>query len=188
MSKIAYIDLETTGLSAYKHGIVQIALIIETDGVVRTRKQWDCSPHQGKEVDPRALEVIGLPPDEVWTRQNPLETHKELVATLGAYVDKYNKTDKFMFCGYNSQNFDMPFLRQWFLSCGDKFFGSWFYPFSIDVGCLVMAHSDHELSSFPDFKLKTVCTKLGLSSGEDAYHAANFDIEKTRDLYKCLIS
>ena len=57
--KRAYIDLETTGLWSYKHGVTQIAVIIEMDGHIVDQADIRCRPFPQDAIDPRALEVQG---------------------------------------------------------------------------------------------------------------------------------
>ena len=53
--KIAYIDVETTGLDPKVNGIYQIGGIIEIDGEAVNEFGILMQPHEDDEVDPKAL-------------------------------------------------------------------------------------------------------------------------------------
>ena len=57
--KKLWIDLETTGLNPSKHSVVQIAGIVEIDGVHKESFCFKTRPLKGSAVSHRALEVIG---------------------------------------------------------------------------------------------------------------------------------
>ena len=55
--KLLFLDTETTGLEPGKHGVVQIAGIIEIDGVVKEEFDFLCRPFDGQLYEARALEM-----------------------------------------------------------------------------------------------------------------------------------
>jgi DNA polymerase-3 subunit epsilon len=106
---------------------------------------------------------------------------------LSKYVDRYDKKDKFFLVGYNNTSFDNNFLRAWFVQNNDNYYGSWFWPNTIDVYVLATQKFMKERGDMNDFKLKTVCRHAGISVDESKIHDAIYDIEITRALYKKVI-
>jgi len=62
--KVAWIDVETTGLDCTRHGIIQVAIIVEIDHKIITRADYRMNP-VGKEIDPEAMMVHGISVDEL---------------------------------------------------------------------------------------------------------------------------
>lgn len=182
--KRAYIDLETTGLFPYKHGVTQIAIIIEMDNQIVEQKDIRVRPFPSDEIQPRALEVQGRTEHEIMSYPEPDEAMIELETLLGTFVDKYNKNDKFVFVAYNAK-FDEEFLRKFFYKSNNKYFGSWFWTPTICAMHLAMHHLQSHRAKLPNFKLETICSALGLSTEEGAgMHDALTDIILTRQLYQ----
>lgn len=179
MGKILWLDTETTGVNPYKHSIVQIAAIAETDGVIEGTFNHKMQPIAGAEIDLKALEVNNTTEEELRTYMLPANAYELLVAFLGDHIDKYNKADKFVVAGYNVK-FDTDVLRQWFLAFNDKYYGSWFFWPSIDVAQTFVEERLLGGTMLDDYKLATVCTYMGIQF--DA-HDAMADIEATRTLY-----
>lgn len=197
--KIAYIDLESTGLDPKSNGIIQIAGIIEIDEVVKEEFNFLVAPFPQDIVDDKALQVNGRSHDEIMTFQDPMIVHMELCNLLEQYVNKYDRQDKlqlveyhrsfdesiFQLTGYNS-GFDDSFLREWFQKCRDKYYGSFFSWPPLDVAQdVVKQHLKHR-QRFPDFKLTTVAKTLGIITDDNQAHDALYDIRLTRTIFKKL--
>lgn len=120
------------------------------------------------------------------------EVFKEFTALLGKYVSPYNKQDKYTIVGYNAY-FDTEQLREWWILNGDKFYGSWFNSFPIDVIIILRFLLNKVLHTFPNMKLGTVydcLIKLGILDKLDnveQFHNAMYDITITRHIYNQVI-
>lgn len=125
--KIFWMDTETSGTDPKKHGLIQIGYIIEIDYKVITDGSIFIDPTSyGKELDPAALEYNGITPEEIKEKSTPInEMWPNLHKVLGAYVDRYDKNDKFVVGGHNVQ-FDIDFLQALWDHFGDKYFYSYF--------------------------------------------------------------
>ena len=186
--KNVFLDVETTGLYPTKHGIVQIGAYIEIDGAIKEIFNEFIKPFPSDKVEPSALAVNNLKVED-FVKPNfitPLEAKERFCELLGKYVDRFNKSDKYQFIGYNSHTFDMQHMRAWFRKCGDKYFGSWFWNPSIDVMLIVAFILRNERHKLPNFKLNTVCKRLGLAWDETKAHDALYDIDMTRAAYHVL--
>lgn len=182
--KNIFIDVETTGVNPYKHGIIQLSAIA-TSGTITETFSSHMNTYHGDEIDDKALEVNHIKLEQLETFPSPMEARHDFLEFLGGFVDKFNKHDKLVFIGYNCMSFDYPFLRRWFEKAGDKFFGSWFWWPSVDVAVLAMANCKNR-HEYPDFKLATVCKMNGLDWDEVQAHDALYDVRKTKELYEKL--
>ena len=65
MKKVLYFDVETTGLDALRCSIVQLAGIIDVDGVEKERFNIFMRPFENSEISQEALKVIGKTKEEI---------------------------------------------------------------------------------------------------------------------------
>ena len=181
--KILFYDLETTGVKHWRNGIHQFSGMLESDGEVIEELNYRIQPNPSCTIDEEALKVGGVTMEQVLDYPEMGLVYTELVAILGQYVNKFDKADKIHLCGYNNRSFDDQFFRAWFTQNGDKYFGSWFWPDSIDVMVLASNHLKHERHLMKNFKLSTVAEYLGIEVDQEKLHDAMYDIELTRKVY-----
>ena len=169
-----WIDTETTGLNRWKHGIVQLAFLIEKDEEVQYEEVLYSNPI-GKQIDKEALKIHGtteaqLAQYDPW----PLVAIR-FTEFLGTQVDKYNPLDKLVPCGYNV-DFDLGMLRgNW----PDKYFGSFFARPTIEVMTYVAEEVSRGLK-LKSYSLEEVCKHFEIPLEA---HNALADIKATRALY-----
>jgi len=189
MSKIAWIDLETTGLFAKKNGVVQIACKIERDGRIIDKFVSYVKPLPDDEIAQQALDVNGLTREQLLTFPEPKLVLIKFKQFLERHMNKYDRTDKFVIGGYNTK-FDMDFLREWFKKCNEKYFGSYFYWLEIDVMRHAVMYYTLTNQALPTGKgqmtLPVVAERHGIKV-IDA-HDAEADITMTRELFHRLNS
>ena len=175
--KILWIDTETTGLNPQENGIIQIAALIEINGLVMENLNYKMCPLEGDKIDATALETNGHTEGQVMGFPSPQDAVDGLQEAMSNYVDKFDKTDKFVIAGYFVR-FDIDMLRGLFNKLGNKYFGSWFFSVSYDVQGLV---AERVVRGFraPNYKLKTVCKEFGIEINP---HEAMSDIAATRSL------
>ena len=156
-SKLFFIDLETTGLSAYKNGVWQFGGIIDVAG--KTEKiTCEMKPFPNDVIEDKALAVSGKTKEEILALGSPFDFYAKLTSTMARYIDKFNKADKFYMIGYNV-SFDEGFLRQWLRKCGDNYFGSYFYWPCVDVANIAASKIISKNLTRPEKNFK-----LGLSA------------------------
>ncbi|MFA5355257.1 MAG: 3'-5' exonuclease [Candidatus Paceibacterota bacterium] len=182
MAKIIFFDCETTGVKD-DCGVWQIAGVIEALGK-QEQFNFFCDIFAEDEIDPVAFETNGMTDAKLSTFPDPKDVHKQFTKLLGRYVDKFDKTDKFIAVAYGA-DFDQRFLRKFFFNCGDKYFGSWFWhPWicMMSTSALYLRERRHELENF---KLITVAKHLGLCSEGDAdrFHDALWDAKICQAMY-----
>jgi len=182
--KIFWFDVESSGLNPKENDILTLAGLVEIDGKIERGINLKIQPHNWDNIDDEALKINGLTKEKIKTFDRPEIAHEKLVAFFSKYVDKYDSKDKFQPAGYNIP-FDINFLAEFFIKCGDKYFGSWVDYHKLDVSSIVqLLYLKGELQDLENFKLKTVAGYLGISI--DA-HDAKSDIIATRKVcYKLL--
>ena len=178
--KVFWLDLETGGLEPKTNPILQLGCIIEIDG----RRIWErkliCRGFDGCEIHPKALEVNGLDSKKVKQWPSEDELYKSLLEILHKFVNRYDKTDKFVIGGYNV-SFDVGFLREMFKRQGDPYFGAWFAFQFIDPSSIVrFIQYAGAMDEFARMKLVDLAKHFEVDR-PDA-HDALADVEMTIDV------
>lgn len=183
MEKLFVYDLETTGVQFWKNGIHQMSGIIVIDGVQKEEFDFRVKPHEKAVIEQESLDIAGVTKEQVLGYPPMVLIKAKLDEILCRYVDKYDRKDKFHLMGFNNGPFDNPFLRAFFVQCGDKYFGSNFWSDSIDVMTLASNHFKHKRSEMENFKLRTVAKHLCVPFNEEEAHDALYDVRKTYECY-----
>lgn len=180
---ILYFDTETTGTNSFNHEILQIAGLIEIDGKVVEKFEFQSRPLKINTIEPEALGVNGLTMDEILQYPEPAETFVKLMKIFEKYVDsrKRDKTaaDKF-YPGGQNVDFDVKFLRSFFYQNNNKFFGAYFNYDYVDLRMIMSFLKAFSIVSLPDLKLATIANFFFPGKKFDAHNAVA-DIEMTRD-------
>ena len=179
-----FYDLETTGTDERKHGIHQIAGIIEVNGEITEHFNFKVAPNPKAKIEPDALKVGNVTEEQIKAYPDMKRVYNQILLLLSKYCDRYNQKDKIWLVGYNNRKFDDVFFRAWFEQNGDSFFGSWFWTDSLDVLVLASQYLIDRRRNMPTFKLKSVAKELGLEVDESKLHDAKYDIELTRQIYR----
>lgn len=180
MNKLLFIDTETTGLDPAKNGIIQIAGIIEIDGLVVEKFNFTAKPFDTDEINDEALSVCGISRDDIQKLEPATSFYSKLSDLFSKYVDKYDRTDKFFVVGYNVE-FDVNMLRAYWLKMNDKYFGSWVSGHKIDLQPVVtFLTCVGKIPNLGNMKLETIANHFGITINA---HDAMSDIEATRDLF-----
>lgn len=177
--KIFWFDTETTGLDPKLHDILQLAFLIEIDGKIIAKHNFNIQPCNYTNITKEALEINGLTIKKIKTFEKPREVYLKLIKILDTYVDKYNKKDKFHPAGYNIASLDVPILKQFFLKNENQYYGSYFDYHLIDPISTLALFEYKGILALEDFKLATASKHFKIKI--DA-HKAMSDIEATREL------
>lgn len=187
MLKYCYIDLETTGNVSGLSEICQISGILENPENEKTFEfSFNVRPFDYKNLDiyqNDALEKTNLTIEQIMNFDPAEIVYQKLTSIFSKIVDKYNKSDKMFFIGYNSY-FNWEFMYKWFELNNDPYFGSYFWFPPIDV-CQLAAISMMDIRhTFKNFKLETVCEAFGFNIDATKTHNSLYDIQITRELFK----
>ncbi len=181
--KLFFADTETTGLDPRKHEMFQFAFIIEIDGKIVEEVNITMRPTNPEAVTQEALDITKKTIEEIMAYQDPKEAYKQVVAILAKYIDKFDKTDKFVWIGQNP-TFDTGFVRVFFKRAGDNYFGSWFRSVPTDLISFVTIMSLKGYLDLPNFKLGTICEALKIKLNA---HDALDDVRATREAFHILL-
>lgn len=182
MSKIFWVDTETTGLDPVKNEPWEIAGFMEVNGnVVGDPIHLRFQPRRPENFSEKALEMSGFSLDEIMSFMAPGVAYIKLTTWLDVHVSRFNKFDKAIIAGYNSK-FDKDFLYHWFLDSGDKFFHSYFHYYNLCV--YNMLQTCFALGTYPKnvshLKLEQIAPFLGISYNA---HKAMSDIQATKNIF-----
>lgn len=178
--KIFYFDVETTGIDPVLNDITQLSGMIEINGEIKETFNFRCQPINWANISPEALQVTGVSLEQLKTYPKPSELYAELIHLLSKYCNKFDKSDKFYFAGYNVR-FDIDFLNHFFRKQGDGYFGSWFNWKAIDPLPLFHYLEWRGDIALENYKLQTVCDHFGIAIEA---HDALSDISATRSVIK----
>ncbi len=184
--KTLYFDCETTGLDPVKNDLIQLAMIIEIDGVVKGEYNFNCQPFNYDTVETGALLVQKRTITEIRGWPEPIEMFESLEMVFDGHIDRFNKHDKFEPVGYNV-SFDIGFLSKFFEKArpDDKFGLGSFVDRSSGFDLLWHLRNKFHVNGrppgFPNLKLETIAKAHNIEL--DA-HDALADIRATRELCK----
>jgi DNA polymerase-3 subunit epsilon len=182
VSKLCFIDVETTGLDHKAHGVWQISGYLQPEEGEGKWFDFQCSPLKFDKIDKIVYDLHGLTETELRNFEDPALIHGKLLETLSSFVDRYKPSDKYIMIGYNAI-FDYEFLRSWFEKLNDKFVGSWFWFPPIDVMVLAAQHLIKDRPKLHNFKLATVASYLGIEVDPKLLHDSFYDVSLTREIY-----
>lgn len=180
-----WLDLETTGVDSEEHQIFQLSGLVEIEGEIAEKVDLFFDPtnfnwsEYAKEMH---QPILDNPPKPYISEK---EGYARLHGLFAKYVETYDKKQKMVLAGYNTQ-FDYRFLEAMWLRCNDKFLFSYLHPMPIDVATLVMLQINAgtlavDLQNLKSTKLVDVCAYYDIPL-LDA-HTGMGDIEATRALY-----
>ncbi|BEO98153.1 hypothetical protein FNCP11_04690 [Fusobacterium nucleatum] len=187
MNKIIFIDTETGGVNPEKAALIQLSGIIRIDKKDVEKFNFYIKPFENSEVNEKALEVQGRTLDELKTEKyiEEKEIYKQFINLLDKYIDKYDKTDKFVVAGYNVR-FDVDILKALFQRHGNNFLFSYLDSSMLDpLYSIRLLQIAEILPVLENNKLETWCKHFGI---ELKAHDSLEDIEATKKLIGKLIS
>lgn len=183
MTKLLYLDTETTGLYANKHGLTQVAAIIVIDGEEKDRINLKINTNtypRPIKFEEKALEINGETIESIASYANSDDQLRKFVDLLDFYL---GTDDTYQVVGYNV-SFDIGFIKAWFKDWDYKY--SEFFSYKdIDVLALVRNLQLSGVIDTENAKLGTLCDYFDIPL--DAHDAMN-DIEATRTLYQLLVN
>ena len=187
MNKIIFIDTETGGVNPEKAALIQLSGIIRIDKKDVEKFNFYIKPFENSEVTEKALEVQGRTLEELKTDKyvEEKEVYKQFINLLDKYIDKYDRTDKFIVAGYNVR-FDVDILKAFFQRHGNNFLFSYLDSSMLDpLYSIRLLQIAEVLPVLENNKLETWCKHFGM---ELKAHDSLEDIEATKKLIGKLIS
>jgi DNA polymerase III subunit epsilon len=184
MKRILWFDLETTGTDKVKHGIIQIAAMIERDNRIIAEREWTMNP-VNKLIDPKALEVNGMTVEQIRSFLPSHQVYSEFNMFLDQHGFRKQKDKRYIPGGYNA-GFDLDFISQWYLEMSGGPYAFWghlqFQP--IDPYPTIVSMWRAGVIPTENCKLETICNHFGIPI--DA-HDAMSDIRASRELARMVL-
>ena len=187
MNKIIFIDTETGGVNPEKAALIQLSGIIRIDKKDVEKFNFYIKPFENSEVTEKALEVQGRTLEDLKTDKyvEEKEVYKQFINILDKYIDKYDRTDKFIVAGYNVR-FDVDILKAFFQRHGNNFLFSYLDSSMLDpLYSIRLLQIAGILPVLENNKLETWCKHFGI---ELKAHDSLEDIVATKKLIGKLIS
>jgi len=181
MIKKIYFDCETTGTNPIKNGIIQIAGIIEINNEEMRSFNIKIKPFESDVIEQEALDISGITLENIKGFEDPKTAYNSIVNLFDNYIDKYDKYDKFIVCGYNVR-FDIDFLKEFFIKNGNDYLFSYFGKPKDPFPVIQYLSAIGKIDSVNN-KLSTICEyfKIDIRNAHDAMadiRATKFLIEK----------
>lgn len=186
MSKLIFLDTETTGLDTNTAGLIEVAGLIDIDGKEVAAFDIKTNIYKDDVVDESALISNGVTIEEIHNYQNPRLAFAQLVKELGKYLDQYDKKDKFIALAYVA-DFDNRVVRKFFQKNNNQFFGSWWRNPWLDIFNLAAYVYQDTWLEFENHKLATVAKHLGIPCDDCQTHNALYDATIARAIYYKMI-
>ncbi len=184
--KYCFIDCETTGTDPHKHGLIQMAGKITVDGKIVESFDIKAKPFDDDLMEEEAMAVNKVTKESLREYPNPRQAYNQFVEMLGRYCDKYRRTDKFFFVGFNG-DFDADHVRAFMEKNGDVYFNSFFWYPTLDIAKLAAMRLLDKRHLMINFRLTTVAEFLGIPVDETVAHEAGYDIELTMKIFSLLM-
>ncbi len=176
--KVLWLDTETTGLDYRKHGIVQLAMIAESDEVVQDKLVLTMKP-TGRVADDVSLELNKYTREQIASFEPWEKVYRKVKKFLHKYIDRFDREDKFILGGQNV-GFDSDFMKSWFEHCDDPY---WFS--LVEAGAFIDTYKIltflqwiGKIPILENRKNQTLCKHFGIDLSNA--HDALADIEATR--------
>ena len=189
--KTVFYDLETTGIDFERSAVIQIGAILDVDGEEVDRIDIKIRPHEGANIDTKALAVTGLSIEDLMedgSRLSPQQGYWAFMKFLGFRPSqRVGIPDRIHRAGYNILAFDNRFLDNLGARAGDNYTFAKFHWPGIDVATLACASLRKNRRCMKDFKLMSVAEIFGVNTDGQA-HDALFDVHVTRGLYYEIIA
>jgi DNA polymerase III alpha subunit (gram-positive type) len=170
-------DLETSGLSAKKNAICEIAISPMDNELIDLPEYHSgiIKPYDNREISDGALEHNGITRQQLAEGRESSEVFKELID----YIKSFRKTAaKIILCGHNILKFDNPFLEDFF-----SFHKKDLYKYVTDKDHIdTMWWARKAWNESVNYKLGTCCSNAGIEL-VDAHRAIS-DTRANKNLVK----
>ena len=187
MSKVIWIDTETTGLDPKIHGLREVGFLIEIDGQIVEEGHLfiDTMTYKNEKYISKYVH------DEMGINEEVLELNKtsqEQLMTFEQVLHKYVRKEdnqKFQIAGFNV-DFDIAFIIDWFSDTDGlkRGFNTYFGHQKLDVLELVRHLKYLKFFETENNRLETLCNHFEIDI--DAHQALS-DIQATKILHQVLV-
>jgi DNA polymerase-3 subunit alpha (Gram-positive type) len=173
--KLAFVDIETTGLNPFKHEIIEIGCLItkqneRNEWVVVEEFECKVKPEHIETAEAEALRITGYD-ESAWMFAHSLEEALKMLS---------QKCEGCVLVGQNI-SFDYSFLSYAF---GSKNIKDTFFYAKLDTLSLAYMRFRKD-DSITNFTLRELCERLGIKN--EKAHTALADVRATFEVFKKLM-
>lgn len=173
--KLAFIDVETTGVKILKHEIIEIGCMIvirQDEGSFQVKEEFEIKvkPEHIETADTKALRVNGYNED-AWMFAHTKQEAMQMLA---------EKTESAVMVAHNA-SFDYSFIEKTFEECGIE--NKMFYA-CIDTLTLAIAKLQNN-EEVTRYTLRAMCEHFGIKN--EKAHTALADVRATFEMFKKLM-
>jgi len=180
--KTIFFDCETTGVNPIKNDIIQIAGIIENEGKEIDNFNIKMQPFSWENVEQKALDVNNITIEQLKGFPEPTMAYSEIVSLFDKHIDKFDREDKFIVCGYNVR-FDIGFLKEFFIKNNDSYLFSYLGRIKDPMHIVDYLRTLNKID-VKSSKLSDVCNYFNIDIGNA--HDAMADIVATKKIMEKL--
>lgn len=181
--KILHIDIETTGMNPYVHGVHQIGGVVDIDGEIKEEFQFFVKPHPLAAIEEESLAISGTTKEGLRKYPEMHHVHIEIMELLSKYVNPNTPQDCFVISGFNLMYFDLRFIERWFAQNGDKRFHGYFYKGPIDTFSMASEYLLSMRDAFGRFGMEQVAESLGIYYDKSKLHNALYDAQLSYKIF-----
>ena len=177
------VDLETGGFDADRHAILEMAAVevVFQDGQLARGERWvqAVAPYPGSSLDPAALKVTGIDPDDPERGAiDEADAFREMFRLVRRAM-KREGCQRAILVAHNAA-FDHQFMRLAYER--NNLNRSPFHPFSfIDTASLAAVAYGHTV-------LSEACSRAGIPFEASRAHSALYDADKTAELFCTIVN
>ncbi len=184
MSKLLFIDLESTGKNVNTAGVLEIGGMVVIDNLIVEEFSIEMRPFLNDVIEEEALRINKVKKEEIHLRQIPTAAFGQFLDIIDRHVNRFDKLDKFSLVGWNISRYDSELLRRFFEKNGHLNFNSYFHVGPIDLFCLISYSLKEHRHLLPNMKLGTVCEFLKIDVDQKQTHNALYDSKLCWEIYK----
>lgn len=185
MTKIIFLDTETTGLDPIVHGIHQLGGEIVINDKVVDKFDYRIKPFKGHQIDQKALDVSNTTVLELMKYKKEEIAFFNIRFKLQNYLEFNNEKDKFILAGWRLPEFDSKFLKELFKRYkAESEYERLFWSNTIDVKSLATQYLINERHKIESFSLAPIARYLGVEVDESQLHKASYDAYLCRKVYE----
>lgn len=186
MPNILHLDIESTGLNAFEHGIHRLGGFMEVDGETLSGFDHKVRPFTGAKIEKKALEVGNITWNEIRAYDNMDIVFSRWCTMMRVFCDERHET-KFFICGFNSGGMEVPFMREWYKQNGSSLFSTHFHSGFIDTMSMATEYLLQKGIVLYDYSLSGVAKALGIEVDNSQLHTPAYDALISRNIYHFII-
>jgi DNA polymerase III epsilon subunit-like protein len=187
VNNILFIDTETTGLSADRNEIVELAGIVIVNNEVKEEFSFYFKPLKLNTIQPQALAATGLTIEKLLSYS---DDPKEALKTIDKMLKQYAPIDEIWTIGAQNTRFDLRFFSKWWdmhQSTSAKLFDNTFSKNFIDLMATARVAKKKGIYEFENLRLATIIETVGVEFDGKA-HSAIVDVKAAFSAYTIIES